>query len=60
MLYKAKNKVIEFFDNYSSVVSEAKLKAIKRVVFKTLYLNQILQRLPIALKNWITVNERCN
>ena len=51
MFYKARNKVIEFFDNYSSMVSEAKLKAIKRAVFKTLYLNQMLQRLPIALKN---------
>ena len=27
MLYKARNSVIKFFDDYSSVVSEAKLKA---------------------------------
>ena len=29
MLYKARKKVIEFFDDYSSIVSEAKLKATK-------------------------------
>ena len=29
MLNKARNNVIEFFDDYSSIVSEAKLKATK-------------------------------
>ena len=29
MLYKARKKVIEFFDDYSSIVSEAKFKATK-------------------------------
>ena len=29
MLYKARNKVIEFFDNYSLMVTEATLKATK-------------------------------
>ena len=29
MLYKARNSVIEFFDGYSSMVSEAKLVATK-------------------------------
>ena len=29
MLYKARNSVIEFFDDYSSMISEAKLKASK-------------------------------
>ena len=27
MLYKARNSVIEFFDDYSSMISEAKFKA---------------------------------
>ena len=51
-LYKARNKVIEFFDNYPSTVSEAKLKgtkAIKGTGFKILTPKQMLQRLPIAL-----------
>ena len=29
MLYNARNSVIEFFDDYSSMVSEVKLKATK-------------------------------
>ena len=29
MLYKARNNIIELFDDYSLIVSEAKLKAIK-------------------------------
>ena len=29
MLYKVRNSDIEFFDDYSSMVSEAKLKTIK-------------------------------
>ena len=29
MLYKSKNSVIEFFDDYSSIFSKAKLKATK-------------------------------
>ena len=34
MLYKARNSVAEFFDDYSSIVSEAKLKATKRTGLK--------------------------
>ena len=34
MLYKARNSVAEFFDDYSSMVSEAKLKATKRTGLK--------------------------
>ena len=49
MLYKATNKVIEFFDDYSSMVSETKLKAIKGTGVKILTSKQMLQRLPIAL-----------
>ena len=29
MLYKVRNNVIEFFDDYSSIISDAKLKATK-------------------------------
>ena len=49
MLYKARNKVIEFFDDYSSMVSEAKLKATKRTGLKVLTPKQMLKKLPIAL-----------
>ena len=48
MLSKARNSVIEFFD-YSSMVSEAKLKATKGTGLKILTPKQMLQRLPIAL-----------
>ena len=49
MLYKARNKVIEFFDDYSSMVSEVKLKATKRTGLKILTPKQMLKKLPIAL-----------
>ena len=49
MLYKARNNVLEFFDDYSSMVSEAKLKATKETGLKILTPTQMLQRLPIAL-----------
>ena len=49
MLYKARNNVTEFFDDYSSMVSEAKLKVTKETGLKILTLKQMLQRLPIAL-----------
>ena len=48
-LYKARNEAIEFYDNYSSMMSEAKLKATKRVLLKLLTPKQMLQRLPITL-----------
>ena len=48
MLYKARNNVIEFFDNYSSVVSKAKLKVTKETRLKILTPKQMLQRLPIV------------
>ena len=47
MPYKARNSVIEFFDDYSSMISEAKLKATKGI--KILTPKQLLQRIPIAL-----------
>ena len=48
MLYKARNSVIDFFHDYSSVVSEVKLKATKGTGLKILTPKQMLQRLPIA------------
>ena len=49
MLYKAKNEAIKFYDDYSSIMSEAKLKATKGTGLKILTPKQMLQRLPIAL-----------
>ena len=36
MFYKARNSVIGFFDDYSSMISEAKLKATKGTGLKIL------------------------
>ena len=49
MLYKARNEAIKFYDDYSSMVSEAKNKATKGTELKILTPKQMLQRLPIAL-----------
>ena len=49
MLYKARNKVIKFFDDYSSIVFEAKLKPINGTRLKILTPKQMLQRLSTAL-----------
>ena len=49
MLYKARNNVIEFFDDYSSIVSEAKLKANEVTGLKIITPKQMLQRLRIAI-----------
>ena len=48
MLYKARNKVAEFFYDYSSMASETKLKATKETALKILTPKQMLQRLPIV------------
>ena len=48
MLYKARNKVVEFFYDYSSMASETKLKATKETALKILTPKQMLQRLPIV------------
>ena len=55
-LYKARNEAIEFYDNYSSMMSEAKLKATKRTILKLLTPKQTTQRLPIALAHVKAVN----
>ena len=44
MLCKARNKAIKFYDDYSSMMSEAKAKATKRTGLKILTPKQILQR----------------
>ena len=49
MLYKATKEALKFFDDYSSMVSEAKLKATKGIGLKILTPKQLFQRLPIAL-----------
>ena len=49
MLYKARNEVIKFFDDYSSMVSEEKIKATKGTGLKILIPKQMFQRLRIAL-----------
>ena len=49
MLYKAMNEAIKFYDDYSSVVSEAKNQASKGDKLKILIPKQMLERLPIAL-----------
>ena len=49
MLYKARNEAIKFYDDYSSMMSEAKYKATKGTEAKILTPKQMLQGLPIAL-----------
>ena len=54
ILYKARDETIKFYDDYSSIVSDAKNQAIKETIqrgsgLKILTPKQLLQRLPIAL-----------
>ena len=49
MLYKARNEVIKFYDDYSLMMYEAKYRATKGTGHKILTPKQMLQRLPIAL-----------
>ena len=49
MLYKARNEVIKLYDDYSSMMSDAKNKASKGDGLKILIPEQLFQRLPIAL-----------
>ena len=51
MLYKARNEAIKFYDDYSSIMSEAKAKAkvTKETGLKILTPKQMFQRLAIAL-----------
>ena len=49
LLYKARSEAFKFYDDYSSMVSEAKTKATKGKRLKILISKQMLQRLPIAV-----------
>ena len=51
ILYQARNKAVEFYDEYSLMMSKAKTKAraTKGKGLKILTSKQMLQRLPIAL-----------
>ena len=49
MLYRVRSKAVRLFDDYSSMISEAKNKATKGTGLKILTPKQMLQRLPIAL-----------
>ena len=53
MLYKARNEVIKFYDDYSLMVSEAKnkekIQTAKGKGLKLLTPKQLFQRLPVAL-----------
>ena len=49
MSYKVRKEVIKFCDDYSSIMSEAKIKATEGKGLKILTPKQMLQRLPIAL-----------
>ena len=49
MLYNARKETINFFDDYSSMMSESKNKATEGTGLKLLTPRQMLQRLPIAL-----------
>ena len=48
-LYKARNEAIKLYDNYFSMMYEAKIKATKGRGLKILTPKQMLQRLPIVL-----------
>ena len=49
MLYNARKYAIDFFDEFTSRVSEAKHQAKQQKALKILTPKQMLQRLPIAL-----------
>ena len=47
--YNVRNEAFKFYDDYSLIMSEAKIKATKGKGLKILTPTQMLQRLPIAL-----------
>ena len=59
-MIKPRKSVIKLFDDYSSMVSEAELKATKETGLKILTPKQMLQRLPIALAQVKAVNNSEN
>ena len=50
MFYEAREKVIESYDEYTTIVSRAKYEAKRRKKLKTLTSTQMPQELPIALE----------
>ena len=50
MLYKAREKVINFFGDYPPIISEAKYASIHGKGIKILTPKQMLQRWPIAIE----------
>ena len=60
MLYKARNNVMKFYDDYSSMASEANYKATKGTGIEILTPKKMLQRLPIALAQVKTGNNSEN
>ena len=49
ILYNARNEAIKFYDDYSSMMSDAKYRSTKGTGLKILTPKEMLQRLPIAL-----------
>ena len=49
IFYRSRNEAVKFYDDYSSMMSEAKYKATKGTGLKIFSPKQMLQRLPIAL-----------
>ena len=49
ILYKVRKEAIRFYDDYSTMVSEAKIKATKGTGLEILTPKQMFQILPIAL-----------
>ena len=49
IFYRSRNEAVKFYDDYSSMMSEAKYKATKGMGLKIFSPKQMLQRLPIAL-----------
>ena len=60
MLYKARENVIKFYDDYFSMISEKEHEATKGTGLKILTPKQMLQRLPITLAQVKTGNNSKN
>ena len=56
MLYNGRDDVINFFDDYSTIASEARYKAIKGERIKILTVKQMYQILPVTLAQAIASN----
>ena len=56
MLYNGRDDVINFFDDYSTIASETRYKAIKGERIKILTVKQMYQILPVTLAQAIASN----